>query len=119
MTLPERADYSLTESALSPFPAEPAHTANGPSPITASRPITIPITTTTPPIPITTIPITHHHYYYHYHHQRQLHHYKQLHQLALSCSIVCGLSREELDFYFYFHFWPPPSSGQLAHSPAP
>ena len=24
MTLPERADYSLTESALSPFPAEPA-----------------------------------------------------------------------------------------------
>jgi hypothetical protein len=25
MTLPERADYSLTESALSPFPAEPAH----------------------------------------------------------------------------------------------
>jgi hypothetical protein len=26
MTLPERADYSLTESALSPFPAEPAQT---------------------------------------------------------------------------------------------
>jgi len=26
MTLPERANYSLTESALSPFPAEPAHT---------------------------------------------------------------------------------------------
>ena len=25
MTLPERADYSLTESALSPFSAEPAH----------------------------------------------------------------------------------------------
>jgi hypothetical protein len=25
MTLPERANYSLTESALSPFPAEPAH----------------------------------------------------------------------------------------------
>jgi len=25
VTLPERADYSLTESALSPFPAEPAH----------------------------------------------------------------------------------------------
>jgi hypothetical protein len=24
MTLPERANYSLTESALSPFPAEPA-----------------------------------------------------------------------------------------------
>ena len=25
MTLPERANYALTESALSPFPAEPAH----------------------------------------------------------------------------------------------
>jgi hypothetical protein len=25
MTLPERANYSLTEIALSPFPAEPAH----------------------------------------------------------------------------------------------
>jgi|ERR1700693_3035350 len=25
MTLPERANYSLTESALSPFPAEPTH----------------------------------------------------------------------------------------------
>jgi len=25
MTLPERADYSLTESVFAPFPAEPAH----------------------------------------------------------------------------------------------
>ena len=29
MTLPERADYSLTESAFSPFPAEPAQYLKG------------------------------------------------------------------------------------------